>query len=72
MPTLNTVLDEVMKLDYESTETLLEIIRKRQIEKRRDEIARNARTAKKNFAKGKLKAMTADELIKELSQKKQS
>ena len=66
MPTLDQVLDEVMKLDYESTEMLIEIIHKRQIEKRREEIARNIRKNRSDFSKGKLKPMTAEELIKKL------
>ena len=70
MPTFDQVLDEVMKLDFESREMLIEIIRNRQIENRRDEIARNIRKNRSDFVKGKLKPMTADELIKKLDSRK--
>ena len=42
MITLDQALDVVMQLEYEQKEMLLEILRKRQIEDRREEIAQNA------------------------------
>jgi hypothetical protein len=66
MKTFDSVLDEITKLDYESTEILLEIIRKRQIEKRRNEISKNIRQSRQQFKKGQLKPLSVPEAIKTL------
>jgi hypothetical protein len=66
MPTLDKILDEVMLLDHDSREMLIEIIRKRQVEDRRDEISRNGRKARKELIQGKLKPISAAEAIKKL------
>lgn len=52
--TIDKVLDEIMQLDFSSREMLIDIVRKRQVEERRKEIARNARKAKAEFKRGKL------------------
>ena len=49
MITLDQALDVVMQLEYEQKELLLDILRKRQIEERREEIAQNAREAIQAF-----------------------
>jgi len=67
MFTFDKVLDEIMDLDFSSREMLLEILRKRQIEERRKEIARNARKAQSDFSSGKYKPLTASEAIKQLA-----
>ena len=51
MKTFDEVLDEVMELDYDSREMLVDIIRKRQIEERRDEILRNVKSTRKEFVR---------------------
>ena len=66
MITLDQALDVIMQLEYEQKEMLLEILRKRQIEDRREEIAQNAREAINAFQAGELKTETADELINRL------
>jgi len=67
MNNIDKVLDSVMQLDYTERELLLEILQRRQTEARRKEIARNAGTAKTNFANGKIKTQSADEIIKKLN-----
>ena len=47
---------------------LLQIIRQRDIELRRDEIAKDARTSIAAYRSGKLKAQSADQVIQELRQ----
>ncbi|MEP7128689.1 MAG: hypothetical protein ABI729_07470 [Chitinophagales bacterium] len=69
MATFDKVLDEVMQLDHDSREMLLEIIRKRQIEDRRDEIAGNSRKARNGLMQRKLKPKSAAAIIKELHKK---
>lgn len=54
MTTLDAVLDKANELSFQEREMLVEILLKRQIEERREEIARNARQAKKDFETGKL------------------
>jgi hypothetical protein len=66
MITLDEALDVVMQLEYEQKELLLDILRKRQIEERREEIAQNAQEAIQAFQAGELKTETADELTNRL------
>lgn len=58
MSTLDMVLDKANELSFQEREMLLEILRKRQIEERRDEIAKNAAKAKDDFHSGKLTPYT--------------
>jgi hypothetical protein len=67
MVTIDSTLDDIMKLDYASREMLLEILQKRQIEARRDEMAKNAKRSLKEYHSGKLAALTADEVIEKLN-----
>jgi len=55
-----------MQLDYNSREMLLEIVQKRQIEARREEIAENAAQAVKDFHAGNFTPMSASEAIEHL------
>jgi len=66
---LDAALDAVMELDYDSRETLIEIVKKRQIQERRKEIAKNGRIAKKSHESGNYKAVSASEAITELRKK---
>ena len=67
MVTINSTLEDIMQLDYASREMLLEILQKRQIEARRDEMAKNAKRSLKEYNSGKLQALTAEEVIEKLS-----
>jgi len=67
MVTIDSTLEDIMKLDYASREMLLEILQKRQIESRRDEMAKNARRSLREYHSGKLPALTADEVIEKLN-----
>ena len=67
MTPLNKVLETAMRLDFYSREMLLEILQKRQIEDRRKEIAKNAKSAKATFRKGKIKSGSANDAIKLLN-----
>ncbi len=63
---INNILESVDHFSYEQLDFLIGILNKRQIEKRREEIAQNAVKAIASFHKGELKTETADELIKRL------
>jgi hypothetical protein len=66
MTTLNEVLDAVMGLPVEQQEMLVQIVRQRTIENRREEIAQAAEVSISEFRSGKLKAQTAAEVISDL------
>ena len=63
---LDKVLDEAMNLPLEQREMLIQILKRRANEQRRDEIARHARLSLSEFREGKLKIQTATEAIAEL------
>ncbi|MGH2415237.1 MAG: hypothetical protein ACRDEA_16400 [Microcystaceae cyanobacterium] len=66
MTSLDKVLDEAMDLPLEQQEMLIQILQRRMIERRRDEIATDAAASLAEFRAGKLKAQTANEAIAEL------
>jgi transcriptional regulator with AAA-type ATPase domain len=66
MASLDKVLDEAMDLPLEQQEMLIQILQRRMIERRRDEIATDAAATLAEFRAGKLKAQTANEAIAEL------
>jgi hypothetical protein len=67
MVTIDSTLEDIMQLDFASREMLLEILQKRQIEARRDEMAENAKHSLKDYQSGKITPLTADEAIKKLN-----
>ncbi|MFM7573697.1 MAG: hypothetical protein ACKO4S_11280 [Snowella sp.] len=67
MVTLTDVLDTVEQLTDEDQEALADILRQRQIERRRDEIARDAQEAMAEYRAGNLKPMSAEDVIAELN-----
>jgi hypothetical protein len=66
MVTIDSALENTMQLDYASREMLLEILQKRQIEARRNEIAKDAKQTLKEYQLGNMIPLAADELIKKL------
>ncbi|HEY9772162.1 MAG TPA: hypothetical protein V6C71_27260 [Coleofasciculaceae cyanobacterium] len=72
MMSLDKVLDEAMDLPLEQQEMLIQILQRRMIERRRDEIATDAAATLAEFRAGKLKAQTANEAIASLRESLQS
>jgi len=66
MATLDIALDYAMELDFERRDMLIDILKKRQIEERRDQIARDAEISMAEYRAGMYKPMTAEEVIKHL------
>lgn len=66
MITLTEVLNVVEQLTHEDQETLLRIVRDRQIDRRRDEIAKDAQESLAAYRSGLLPSYTAKEAILEL------
>lgn len=64
--TLDQAIDVALQLPSEQREMLIDILRSRQIESRREEIASDARESMNAFRAGKLKAQSAEEAVVEL------
>jgi hypothetical protein len=67
MVTIDSTLEDIMQLDYASREMLLEILQKRQIEVRRNNMAKTAKQTLKEYHSGKITPLTADEVVKKLN-----
>lgn len=72
MANLEEVLDQAIDLLLEQQEMLIQILQRRMIERRRDEIAQDAAFSLTEFREGKLKAKTTDSAIAELREFLQS
>ncbi|HMU43083.1 MAG TPA: hypothetical protein PKA80_07270 [Ignavibacteriaceae bacterium] len=66
MITLDSVLDEVMQLSSYDRQILVDLLYKRIIEEKRDEIALEIREAKSLYNSGSLNTITADQTISKL------
>ena len=68
MSTLEQALETVSQLPVEQQQMLIDIIQNRNIENRREEIARDAQQSLTAFRSGKLKPQSVEEIIAELRQ----
>ncbi len=66
MATFNDVLESVEELSFEEKEFLIDILQKRQIEQRREQLYNEVTVAIEEYNSGKLKSMTVDEIMKEI------
>jgi len=66
MNTLDSVLDEIMQLSPYEKQILLEILNKRVIEERRDELSAEIKEAISLYRSGKLKTESAEQIISRL------
>jgi hypothetical protein len=64
----NQVLEMIDSLSFEEQEDLINIVRHRQIERRREEIATNIAQAHQEYQKNQVFRGTIDEVIEELNQ----
>ncbi len=64
--TLDEVIDAVMQLPPEQQEMLIDVIYRRHIEKRRQEMARDARDSLSKYRAGELKPQPIEDILKEL------
>ena len=65
-PSFADLLDAVDNLSREEKETFLEVLQRRFIEQRREEIAAEIEAARQEFRSGECEAVTADDLMKEI------
>jgi hypothetical protein len=68
MVTLDEALDTVDQLPVKQQDMLIEILWRRQVERRRAEIALDAETSLKDYYAGALRPMSAESVIAELRQ----
>ena len=66
--TFQEALDIVESLPEHQQEDLVDIIRRRLIEQRRDRLADSIRGAREEYARGEVKKGSVDDLMKELSE----
>lgn len=65
--TFDEVLDMIDSLPLEQRESLIEIVRNRLIEERRDRLAKSIKKARKEYERGDASRGTVDDLMDELS-----
>ncbi|GBD96749.1 hypothetical protein BMS3Abin06_01635 [bacterium BMS3Abin06] len=66
LPKLNDVIEKARFLSFEEQEILLDVLKRRHIEKRREQIAANARRTIKEYRAGRAKSGTVQNLKKDL------
>jgi hypothetical protein len=66
--TFDSVLEIVETLPPEDQEMLMDLIRRRQIQRRRDEMAANIVSTREEFRAGQLKARSVQELMAEFDE----
>lgn len=64
---LDQILDEIASLSLEDQEILLNIIKQRHTEKKREQILRDSRETMRAYRKGMVKKGTVDDLMKDLA-----
>jgi hypothetical protein len=70
--TLDEALETAMQLDADQREMLVDILRRRQIEAERQQIAADARASLAAFRAGELPAQDAPDVIRDLRQSLES
>ncbi len=62
----NDILEAVEKLPEDDQEALIDIVRRRQIERRREQIVKEVARARRQFRAGKAKVATPAEIMREV------
>ena len=65
--TFQKALEIVESLPEEQRESLMDIVKRRLIEERRDRLAQNIKEAREEYKRGKIRKGTVDDLMHELS-----
>jgi len=63
---LNDVLEMIESLPEDQRESLIEIVQRRWVEHRRDQLALNIKAARAEYTSGEIKDGTVEELMKEI------
>jgi len=65
--TFQKALEIIESFPEEQRESLIEIVKHRLVEERRDRLARSIQEAREEFSRGEFKRGTVDEFLRELS-----
>jgi len=65
--TFNDALEIVESLPEGQRESLIEIVKNRLVEERRDRLAQNIKEAREEYARGDIRKGTVDDLMRETS-----
>jgi len=65
--TFQKALEIIESLPEEQRESLMDIVRRRLIEERRDRLAQSIKEAREEYKRGKIRKGTVDDLMNELS-----
>jgi hypothetical protein len=65
--TFDNVIEIIESLPEEQRESLIEIVKKRIIEERRNRLAQSIKEAKEEYMSGEVRQGTVDDLMRELS-----
>jgi len=65
--TFQKALEIIESFPEEQRESLIEIVKYRLVEERRDRLVRSIQEAREEFSRGEFKRGTVDELLRELS-----
>ena len=65
--TFQKALEIIESFPEEQRESLIEVVKHRLVEERRDRLARSIQEAREEFSRGEFKRGTVDELLRELS-----
>lgn len=60
------ILEAADRLSLEDKEALIDVLQRRLVDQRREEIAREIDAARREFQSGQCQSMTPDELMKEI------
>ncbi len=66
--TFQKALEIIESFPEEQRESLIQIVKHRLIEERRDRLARSIQEAREEFSRGEFKRGTVDDLLRELSE----
>jgi hypothetical protein len=65
--TFQKALEIIESLPEEQRESLIDVVRRRLIEERRDRLAQNIKEAKREYKRGRIQRGSVDDLMHELS-----
>ncbi|MEA3359557.1 MAG: hypothetical protein U9R17_09175 [Thermodesulfobacteriota bacterium] len=66
--TFDEVLDIIESFPEDQRESIVEIVKRRLAEERREQLAQTIKEAQEEYARGEVKRGTVDELIREMTQ----
>ena len=67
-PTFDEALDIIESFSEEQRESLVEIVKRRLIEERREQLAQTIKESREEYARGEVRRGTVDDLIREVFQ----